>query len=146
MTNVARASGPSFDYRSLLSNVIRDAEERVRDQQAMHKSLRAAVHWSGEVLTKVETEWVELRVRRGEDILESHPRQARWEQEKMWEYARFASGGGDLATAFKDDGRTINERAWVWKIWNEVAEKLGKLSEEQLALAVESRNLWSPES
>ena len=55
----------------------------------------------------------------------------------------FASGGGELEGAFKDDGRTIDERAWVWKKWNEVAEKLGKLTKEQLALAVESRNLWT---
>ena len=142
---MVRAGGSSFEYRLLLSNVVRDAERQVRDQQVMHKSLRAAVYWSGEVLAKVEAEWVELRVRRGEEILEGHPRQARWEEEKTWEYARFAVGGGDLEGAFKDDGRTINERAWVWKIWNEVAEKLGKLTEEQLALVVESRNLWSPE-
>ena len=55
------------------------------------------------------------------------------------------AGGGNLGTAFKYDGRTINERAWVWKKWNVVAEKLGKLTDEQLALAVESRkNLRTP--
>ena len=142
---MVRAGAPNFEYLSLLSNVISNAETQVRDQQAMHKSLQAAVHWSGEVLMKVEAEWVKLRVRRGEELLDGHPRRAWWEENQTWEYACFACGGGKLEGAFKDDGRTIYERAWVWKKWNVVAEKLSKLTEEQLALVVESRrNLRTP--
>ena len=105
----------------------------------MHKLLQAAVYWSGEVLLKVEEEWVNLRVRMGEENLENHPQRAEWEQDKTWEYACFASGGRELSTAFKYGGREIDERANVWKKWNVVAEKLDKLTDEQLALAVESR-------
>ena len=138
-TNVTRTGGPNFPYLSLLSNVIRDAEERVRHQQAMQKSLEAAVYWSGEVLLKAEEEWVNLRVRMGEENLENHAQRREWEQDKTWEYACFASGGRELSTAFKYSGKEIGVRSNVWKKWNVVVGKLNKLSDEQLAMAVESR-------
>ena len=80
-----------------------------------------------------------MGVRMGEENLEHHPQRAEWVEDKTWEYACFASGGGELSTAFKYGGREIDDRAWVWKKSNVVAEKLNKLTDKQLALAVESR-------
>ena len=80
-----------------------------------------------------------MRVRMGEENLEKFPQRAEWEQDKTWEYACFAPGGRELSTAFKYGGREIDVRSNVWKKWNVVAEKLNKLSDEQLVMAVESR-------
>ena len=84
---------------------------------------------------KAEKEWVKLRVRMGEENLENHSQRAEWEQDKTWEYECFGLGGRERGTAFKYGGREIDERSWVWKKWNVVAEKLDKLTDEQLALA-----------